>query len=262
MQSTSAPFFINCSACVWDRIPAEVRFLSATAMCAKSQMAAEKCSILEQDAALSSVVVDEWHKYRRANSLRYSSEDIFHVELSDTVRDAKVIQHRSQYVHVSYNTVCGFQTLFIRNKTDISNKFLLLGDSICACICTRDFDVIAMKGARPGDLISLPGNKNFPFERYSQICLMIGGNSLSAHKERKALLPQEVVEEMKFIFEIFSLYCGVFVLSVLPRTTTTAIREQITQLNSQSPAARIWNAIHWQKQGLLGVFMFRQNPSV
>ena len=61
---------------------------------------------------------------------------------------------------------------------------------------------------------------------------MIGGNSLSAHKERKALLPQEVVEEMKFIFEIFSLYCGVFVSSVLPRTTTTAIREQITQLNS------------------------------
>ena len=128
---------------------------------------------------------------------------------SDTVRDAKVIQHRSQYVHVSYTTVCGFQTLFIRNKTDISNKLLLLGDSICASICTKDFDVIAMKGARPGDLISLLGNKNFPFERSSQICLMIGGNSLSAHKERKALLPQEVVEEMKFIFEIFSLYCGV-----------------------------------------------------
>ena len=201
-------------------------------MSANSQVAPENCSILEQDAALSSVVVDEWHKYRRANSLQYSSEDIFHVELSDTVRDAKVIQHRSQYVHVSYTTVCGFQTLFIRNKRDISNKFLLLGDSICASICTKDFDVIAMKGARPGDLISLLGNKNFPFECYSQICLMIGGNSLSAHKERKALLPQEVVEEMKFIFKILSLYCGVFVLSVLPRTTTTAIREQITQLNS------------------------------
>ena len=121
-------FFKNCSACVWDRIPAEVRFLSATAMSAKSQLAPENCSILEQDAALSSVVVDEWHKYRRANSLQYSSQDIFHVELSVTVSDAKVIQHRSQYVHVSYTTVCGFQTLFIRNNTDISNRFLLLSN--------------------------------------------------------------------------------------------------------------------------------------
>ena len=73
-------FFINCSTCVRNRIPAEVRFLSATAMSAKNQVAPENCSILKQDAALSSVFVHEWHKYRRANSLQYSSEDIFHVE--------------------------------------------------------------------------------------------------------------------------------------------------------------------------------------
>ena len=123
------------------------------------------------------------------------------------------------------------QTVLIRKSHQPLNKLALVGDSVIGCICANNVDVIAMHGARPDDVKK--ALYKYDLRQYRAVAICVGGNALSSFREREALSPKCVADEIHKLAKYIGLSARVYVFGIIKRNQPKNINDKIAELNAE-----------------------------
>ena len=155
-QHGEASYFINCSECNWNRIPAEHRLSLIIRKSIEAEVSSRNFpTISKAPVSTDRELHNEQHLAITSDDAVYPPESSKAEVLDIAIKSLKIISknnkakaslQRKATVTIEKRRVEGFNVLLLRKADEPNNRLLLIGDSIVGSICASGVDVLAMSG--------------------------------------------------------------------------------------------------------------------